>query len=230
MYAQRDRPDEKKAEEAAKEQLEKEKPGEKKVAEEPPRKTCILLISSYMCFPIAYRTQTLGVPKSLKDPHITRVLGTPGPHIPSDMPPVPISLGYGDRGPQIGGSPFHADTGSALKIVHRRLWERGQGDSRKQQQVSGGPVVVANGEPLHILGQTQSKIHLAGIEFTHIVLVTGDVSQDCLLGAGFLTSHGFVIDLQSQVLHHGQRQHHCCCSAASVRQHCLFARCLLGTL
>ena len=35
MYAQRD---EKKAEQAAKEQLEKEKPGEKKVAEEPPRK------------------------------------------------------------------------------------------------------------------------------------------------------------------------------------------------
>ena len=44
-----------------------------------------------MSFPIAYRTQILGVPKSLKDPHITRVLGTPGP--------------------QIGGSPFHADTG-----------------------------------------------------------------------------------------------------------------------
>ena len=37
MYAQRDRPDEK-AEQAAKEQLEKEKPGEKKGAEEPPRK------------------------------------------------------------------------------------------------------------------------------------------------------------------------------------------------
>ena len=29
------------------------------------------------------------VPKSLKDPHITRVLGTPGPHIPSDMGPPP---------------------------------------------------------------------------------------------------------------------------------------------
>ena len=96
------------------------------------------------------------------------------------------------------------DTGSAVTIVHRRLWERGQGDARKLQQVSGGPVVVANGEPLHILGQTQSKIHLAGIEFAHNVLITGDVSQDCLLGADFLTSHGFVIDLQSQVLRQGQ--------------------------
>ena len=64
-------------------------------------------------FPTAYRAQTLGVPKSLKDPHITKVLGTPEPHIPSDMgPPVPISLGIWGRGPQIGGSPFHADTGT----------------------------------------------------------------------------------------------------------------------
>ena len=60
-----------------------------------------------MSFRIEYRTQTLGVPKSLKGPHITRVLGTPGPHIPSDMgSPVPISLGI--WGP---GSRFYADTG-----------------------------------------------------------------------------------------------------------------------
>ena len=114
------------------------------------------------------------------------------------------------------------DTGSAVTIIHRRLWERGGGDSRKLHQVSGGPVVVANGEPLHILGQTQSKIHLAGIEFSHNVLVTGDVSQDCLLGADFLTSHGFVIDLQSQVLRQGQLstplllQHGQCTSTLSV--------------
>ena len=38
MYAQRDRPDEKKAGQAAKKELEKGKRGEKKVAEEPPRK------------------------------------------------------------------------------------------------------------------------------------------------------------------------------------------------
>ena len=61
------------------------------------------IISSYMSSPVAYRTQTLGVPKSLKDPHITRVLGIPGPHISSNMPPVPI---YGDWDPQIGGSHF----------------------------------------------------------------------------------------------------------------------------
>ena len=103
--------------------------------------------------------------------------------------------------------------------------ECGQGDSRKLLQVSGGPVVVANDKPLHILRQTQSKIHLPGIRFIHNVLVTWDVSQDCLLGADFLTSHGFVVDLKSSsalprtavLLQCGQRT-----SA-------LFAGCLLGT-
>ena len=32
-------------------------------------------------------SQIFGDPKSLMDPHITRVLETPGPHIPSDMGP-----------------------------------------------------------------------------------------------------------------------------------------------
>ena len=64
--------------------------------------------------------------------------------------------------------------------------------------------MVANGEPLQILGQAESHIHLAGGDFTHNVLVTGDVSQDCLLGADFLASHGFVIDLQSRELRQGQ--------------------------
>ena len=61
-----------------------------------------------MSFPIAYRTQTLGVPKSLKDPHITRVLGTPGPHIPSDMgPPRPhITRDMGTGVPKLGGPHF----------------------------------------------------------------------------------------------------------------------------
>ena len=63
---------------------------------------------------------------------------------------------------------------------------------------------MANGDPLQILGQTQSHIHLAGTDFTHNVLVSGNVTQDCLLGADFLAAHGFVIDLQSRVLRQGQ--------------------------
>ena len=72
------------------------------------------------------------------------------------------------------------------------------------QQAAGGPIVVANGESLSILGQTTSRIHVAGKEYTHDVLVADDVSQDCLLGADFLASHEFVIDLGSRMLRRGQ--------------------------
>ena len=67
---------------------------------------------TYMSFRIEYRTQTLGVPNSLKDPHITRVLGTPGPHIPSDMglprPHITRDMGTGVpilRGPHFTQTP-----------------------------------------------------------------------------------------------------------------------------
>ena len=61
-----------------------------------------------MSFRIEYRTQTLGVPKSLKGPHITRVLGTPGPHIPSDMglPRPHITRDMGTGVPIWGGPHF----------------------------------------------------------------------------------------------------------------------------
>ena len=97
------------------------------------------------------------------------------------------------------------DTGSAVTIIHRRLWERGRGirRSRKLQQLTGGPVVAANGEPLSIMGQTRSRILLADKEFDQEVLVADNVSQDCLLGADFLETHGFTIDLRSRVLSSG---------------------------
>ena len=99
------------------------------------------------------------------------------------------------------------DTGSAVTIIHRGLWERGRGAAGHRstlQQAAGGPIVVANGESLSILGQTTSRIHVAGEEYTHDVLVADDVSQDCLLGADFLASHQFVIDLGSRMLRKGK--------------------------
>ena len=65
------------------------------------------IISFYMSSLIAYRTQTW-VPQSLRDPHITRVLGTPGPQIPSDMgawgPHITRNMGTGVS--KLGGPHF----------------------------------------------------------------------------------------------------------------------------
>lgn len=97
------------------------------------------------------------------------------------------------------------DTGSAVTILHRRLWERGKamGHSRKLHQLIGRPVVAANREPLSILGQSKSKISLGGEEFTQEVLIADDISQDCLLVADFLQTHGFTIDLKTYRLSNG---------------------------
>ena len=99
------------------------------------------------------------------------------------------------------------DTGAAVTLVHRRLWERGRTTSRRKVELcdspSGGPIVAANGEPLRILGLARSSICLAGVEFAHDVFITEDVGPDCILGADFLISHGFVVDLKAGVLRRG---------------------------
>ncbi len=63
--------------------------------------------------------------------------------------------------------------------------------------------MVANGEPLKILGIAEVVIHVADTDFTHEVLVTDQVFQDCLLGADFLVPNGFVIDFETGVLRRG---------------------------
>ena len=69
------------------------------------------------------------------------------------------------------------------------------------REISGGPVVTAKGQPLRILGVIRSNV--AGSEFSHDALVTEDMSQDCLLGADFLLSHEFVVDLKDNMLWKG---------------------------
>ena len=75
--------------------------------------------------------------------------------------------------------------------------------SRKIQQLTGGPVIAANKEPLTIMYQTRSRISVAGEDFTLEILVVDGVSQDCLLSADFLSTHGFTVDLKSDMLSSG---------------------------
>ena len=92
------------------------------------------------------------------------------------------------------------DTGSAITIIHERVWCPPQSGLRKVNR----PVLAANGGPLSILGQTEVRIVIAGKEFSHQVLIAGDITQECILGADFLTTHGFVIDLGNHVLRVGE--------------------------
>ena len=70
------------------------------------------------------------------------------------------------------------DTGLAVTLVHKRLLEGSRGTGEGLQEISGGPVVVANGQPLQVLGVIRSNFNVAGTEFSHDTLVTEDVSLD----------------------------------------------------
>ena len=92
------------------------------------------------------------------------------------------------------------DTNSTVTLVHKTLFEGSRGPGGGLQEISGSPVVAANGQPLQILGVFRSSFNVAGTEFSHDALVTEDMSQDCLLGADFLLSHNFVVDLKDNML------------------------------
>ena len=89
------------------------------------------------------------------------------------------------------------DTGSAVTIVHERAWCPLQQSLQKVNR----PVIAANGEPLSILGRTEIRIVIAGKEF---LLIARDITQECILGADFLISHGFVIDPGNRLLRIGE--------------------------
>ncbi len=55
------------------------------------------------------------------------------------------------------------DTGSAVTILHKKLWNLVRNDDNLQKQ--SGPVVVANGKPLKIIGRAPIGIGVAGAKF-----------------------------------------------------------------
>ncbi len=96
------------------------------------------------------------------------------------------------------------DTGSAVTILSRELWEKGgNGSPTPLSTGSMVPVTAANGQPLEVLGTTTITLLLAGKQFTHEVLVADGISQSCLLGADFLVPHAAVINFGNQQLQVG---------------------------
>ena len=90
------------------------------------------------------------------------------------------------------------DTGSAVTILHKDLWEQ---SARSALEAISSLVTVANGQPLPILGLGTVRICIADVEFVHQAMIADDVSQSCLLGADFLVPHN---RLQNQPAPSGQ--------------------------
>ena len=70
------------------------------------------------------------------------------------------------------------------------------------------PVMVANSQPLNILGVIPVNISIAGIKCNHKVMITNDIAHDCLLGIDFLIPHACTIDLKQHRLLIGDWTHY----------------------
>ncbi len=102
-------------------------------------------------------------------------------------------------------TPILVDSDSTVTILRRELQERGEKPGMQKLAKLSGPVVVANGETLHIIGTSEADILIAGKTFKHRVLIADAVSQDCLPTScppisSLLTSTGESCELLGQVL------------------------------
>ena len=92
------------------------------------------------------------------------------------------------------------DTGSAVSIVKKSFIG---GHKPLDGHRTSLTVSVANGEPLKILGSTQISLKISRSKWKHVVLVTDDISHDCMLGTDFLIANKFNIDLQQNQIFFG---------------------------
>ncbi len=80
------------------------------------------------------------------------------------------------------------DTGSAVTIVSEEVWK----EATENQ--------LLHGQPLQVLGRTQLKLQVGELRSTFTVLVVRGVTQECILGADFLSQHNCLVDLRRREL------------------------------
>ena len=98
------------------------------------------------------------------------------------------------------------DTGSAVTIIRENVWREAAGDGDQLSlEATARSVVATNGEQLRLLGQTEVRLHVGGLQVFYNVLVAKGLTQECLLGADFLSQHGCIVDLRRQVLRAGEQ-------------------------
>ena len=115
------------------------------------------------------------------------------------------------------------DTGSAVTILREDVWQEAVSGRQRRLDATTQPVVAANGERLQLLGQCPVSLQVGGLHVSHTVLVARGVTQECLLGADFLSRHGCVVDLRENLLLAGGQ-------AVAVHfnsSHCLLPVCLV---
>ena len=102
----------------------------------------------------------------------------------------------------IGGRPTKmlVDSGSAVILIREDVWEGINTGQALETPVC--TVVAANGEKLKLVGQCNLPVQVGGLSHDHpfLIVKSSGLTQECLLGADYLTEYGCVIDLKHQIL------------------------------
>ena len=103
------------------------------------------------------------------------------------------------------------DTGSAVTLRREEVWKELKVKNRGYiLEAPVRAVVTTNGEKLGLVGQCALVIKVGGLSVVHMVFIATSLTQECLLGADFLSQYGCVLDMQQKVLYAGGQQVHMC--------------------
>ncbi|KAL5516359.1 hypothetical protein EMCRGX_G001657 [Ephydatia muelleri] len=94
------------------------------------------------------------------------------------------------------------DTGSGVTLIREDVWRdvlKGGGYGYHLKDLNH-PVVTANGQQLNLLGQVELPLHIGSIHTNFPVLVASQLTQECLIGADFLSKFNCQLDLGAGVL------------------------------
>ena len=89
------------------------------------------------------------------------------------------------------GVDFVIDTGAAVSLVRRDVWEQiVKGDcTLVLEQWAGRRLVGVNGAPLSVSGCKKVNIFLNGMPFKVMCVVTDDIMVEAILGLDFVNAH-----------------------------------------
>uniref|UniRef100_A0A5S6QNV6 Peptidase A2 domain-containing protein n=1 Tax=Trichuris muris TaxID=70415 RepID=A0A5S6QNV6_TRIMR len=90
------------------------------------------------------------------------------------------------------------DTGAGRTLVSANSFKKICGHVHLQR--SSVQLVLADGSPLHVVGEARLRIRLGSQNFPVLAVVVERLQYTAILGIDFLASHGFVVDLGRNIL------------------------------
>ena len=103
---------------------------------------------------------------------------------------------------QVDGTPtaFILDTGAAVTLLRRDLWDRGKRPQSTLEPWNGPQLVGANGTPIRVHGTAMVNLTMAHKTFPTQVVVAESLTAEAIMGLDFLEKNKCVIQADKRML------------------------------